>query len=148
MKPDVLPIHERFGLTFEQRSKPKPNTKKYYGGNDSEVRKEILPAHQMIPWSWFFLIVSVIWVVVSLCLDVFEVKEKYYFFQRSGVILVIASLWVEWLTSRTPLNGRMTMSLGVFPTTRYAFIRSLFAKIGLFTAVTGTFIWAYGDTPF
>ena len=148
MEPAELHIHTRLGLVFGSSSSTKSGLKKYYGGNDAEVRKQILPAHRMLPWSWLLLFLSIVWLGASFLLDLIDFKSGYFFFQRSGAILVISSLWVEWLTSRTPLDGRMTMSLDLVPTTRYAYIRSLFAKIGLYTAVFGTLVWAYGDTPF
>ena len=94
IEPPNLPIHRYFGLLFKRGGASKTGSKKYYWANDDEVQKQMLPAHRMLPYSWCLLLISILWVFVSLVLDLNNVLNEFYLFQRSGAVLVMAALWV------------------------------------------------------
>jgi len=144
--PNELWIHKKLGFFHDPKNS---KSVKHYHGNDDSMRNRFLPAHRQLPWSWLFLIVSVIWMFISIYLDISDSAtgaNSGLWFQRSGAVLVVSSLWVEWLTSRAELGGRMSMAFGfISPSQRYVRVINFFSNVGLFCAVAGTCIWAYGD---
>ena len=148
MSADVPPelwIHKKLGFFYDSSNK---KSEKHYHGNDDSMRARFLPAHRYLPWSWLLLLISILWMFISIYLDIREPKdsESCFWFQRSGAVSVLASLWVEWLTSRAELGGSMSMAFNhISPSKRYIRIINVFSIAGLFFAILGTFVWAYGD---
>ena len=145
-RPTELWMHYRLGLFFDPRN---PTTEQHYHGNADSMRSRFLPAHRQLPWSWIVLVLSIILVFISIYLDVNDPTVGYksdHWFQRSGAVLVIASLWVEWNTSRAELGGDMSRVFGdLSPSKRYVRLITAFSRLGLVCAVVGTAVWAYGD---
>ncbi|MEP3847424.1 MAG: hypothetical protein ABJM43_18925 [Paracoccaceae bacterium] len=100
-----------------------------------------------LPWSWLVLLLSFGICIYSLTLDVWAIRssvEVNNWFARSGAVLVAASVWVEWNFVASRID-HMPMYLGLNPTVRYRRLVSGFNKLALFGAISGTFVWAYGD---
>ncbi|MDA9351931.1 hypothetical protein N9Q74_01065 [Ascidiaceihabitans sp.] len=144
--PRELWLHDRLGF-FHNTNNAK--SEKYYHGNDDSMRARFLPAHRQLPWSWLALLFSIILVLFSIYLDVFDshpAVESGLWFQRSGAVLVMASFWVEWNSSRADLGGNMSMAFNhISLSKRYVRWIKTFSRMGFVCAVIGTAIWAYGD---
>ena len=136
-----LPFHNRMDFLFPEAGPMPEGAEQAY--IDSDDAREMVRFHYLLPWSWLLAVISLVWMVGSIVLDEFCICG--FWFQRSGAVVVLASLWVEWLTSRTPIHGALNHNANLIPTKRYVKWRSFFARSSLVSAILGTLVWAYGD---
>jgi hypothetical protein len=83
----------------------------------------------------------------SICsLHIDMTPNEYYWFQRSGSVMVFFSVLLEFNQLKEPLD------IGVINSSRFhkycASVKSLMPYISLILAALGTIIWGYGDIPF
>lgn len=96
-----------------------------------------------------FAVAPVIW---SLIIDLRGCCECNYWFQRSGSLMVLFAVLLELNSLKyhdvkgsknTFVNGKPVAISEEFPTFKKAM-----RVVGFLLAITGTFIWGYGDLPF
>ena len=96
--------------------------------------------------SWIFLVLSLVYCLYSGWLDFVTFSEDLKmndWFPRSGAILVAISIWSEYEPTRLnsdPINIPMYSA-----TPLYSKVLNLFKILGIWCAVIGTIVWAYGD---
>ncbi len=102
--------------------------------------------------SWLIFVVAVIFSVISIYLDL-RYHGECYLFQRSGALIVIAAAIIEIKLSKYPnwfeedlLHFEHDAEEAVWD--RFFNLSSKFRRIGWYSLVIGTVIWAYGDIPF
>lgn len=99
-------------------------------------------------WSALFVIISYVlllaacgWTLVGFIWD--RADPASHWFQRSGAVLVAASLLMEFLV---PWVMRYQAPvIGFHPTPLYFRMSEGFRLLGVLLAAVGTCIWAYGD---
>lgn len=91
------------------------------------------------------LILAYIWLALGFAWD-FSNSEKNWF-QRAGAILVLTGLLSEFFVAN---NNRARAHVADFVKNTGGFnsIRRFFMFFSFFSAILGTFIWAYGDMLF
>ncbi|MBZ2193030.1 hypothetical protein JFJ09_12505 [Pseudoalteromonas arctica] len=96
--------------------------------------------------SWILLVLSLVYCLYAGWLDFVATSENLQiknWFPRSGAILVAISIWSEYEPTR--LNSSPTNIPAYSTTALYLKVLSLFKVLGIWCAVTGTVVWAYGD---
>lgn len=104
---------------------------------------------------WLVLVISTSFVFISLALS--HVTDKWHWFSRSGAIATIAGVllsvrplvrmgradWIQYIS--TIDGGHIIPTPEETEAKRQAVLDAKAAQIGVFLAVAGTLIWAYGD---
>lgn len=100
-------------------------------------------------FSYLVLAVALIWMCVSIWFDIdCKYLSDFYWFQRSGAVLVFAGAFAEMMLSRYPLPPIYANHKGVIASRRLHKLRDTALFVGYGMITIGTLVWAYGDFPF
>ena len=113
---------------------------------DEKIRKTLSSS---VPILW----ISFGIVVASLITNLFMLQDKdpYYWFQRSGALMVLLSAWVEYKLSQ--ISGDINQppsgySAEIKYAEKYGDRYRNIQYVALGSLIAGTVIWGYGDIPF
>ena len=142
-----FPIAKQFGLV--DRS-----------DGEELIAEDVRPTLKFL-WLWSFLVLAILFSVVSAGLDLLSVDLKNSWFQRSGSILAVTALLVktqlrlDWETrlmwtrhfERAGLTASDLEKLN-YNTNRFNSWNYFFNSLASFATILGTVIWGYGDYLF
>lgn len=125
---------------------------RFTNGNKNEISNPVIIewAHRTV-WeliSYLGFGFAIIWMFMCLIFDLSDyVASDFFWFQRSGALLVLAATVAEFCQfDRPSLSDEL--SHGVGKTALMSLWQRSVKIAGIIAIVAGTVIWAYGDLPF
>jgi hypothetical protein len=98
------------------------------------------------------ILIAILSLIVSLIIDVnYTGNEPYFWFQRSGAVMVLFAAWAEYKLSHIYNDINPPPSSYVAERRwgdKYGKEFKLISYAAVILIVAGTFIWGYGDIPF
>lgn len=116
---------------------------------DDEIDKKIT---ETLSFCRPLIFIAILVVIISFIIDVnYTGNEPYFWFQRSGAVMVLFTAWSEYKLSH--IYGDINPSpSGYVAERKWGDKYGKEFKLVSYTAVSllifGTFIWGYGDIPF